>query len=348
TGGAGSFGAWKAGGAVNLPIVEDVLAVRLTALRDEVEDGYGEITLHQTGIPTQPSFADHKEDAGTKSGKLFRIGITYDASDDLQILASFERSELDVTMLNYNTSTTPGYAGDQLTGSGFVRSSDDYYKARLNVLPRSTADADTASLTGEYQIADQLSTKLAYGYRSVKSQFMSDVDGTDAAINYFMEPFTQNAEQHSLEWQIQGAAFDDALDWMTGLYYFQERGVDVSNSGGASSLSGLGILNAITAANVDKNKSQSAFFNGTYHILDDLRFNLGARYTEDEKPVHVVSIVNYLATGEQCRFNPADPTGAVPNANTSDCSWSDSEKYNYWSWNIGFDYDITPDVLGYV
>jgi len=363
TGGAGSFGAWKAGGAVNLPIVEDVLAVRLTALRDEVEDGYGQITVAPTGLPGMPSFAEYTEDVGTKSAKLFRIGATYDASDDLQILASFERSELDVTMLNYNTSTEPGFAGDQRTLAGFVRSSDDYYKARLNALPRSTADADTAALTAEYQIADQLGTKVAYGYRNVKSQFMSDIDGTDAPASYFMENFIQNAEQHSLEWQIQGAAFDDALDWMTGLYYFQERGVDISNSGSFGAVpstytgfptigtTGVRFLSAVSAASIDKNKSQSAFFNGTWHILDELRMNFGARYTEDKKPIIVESTVtgirlSDLATETACRFSTT--VNPPPNADGSACTWGQSEKYSYWSWNFGFDYDITPDVLGYV
>src|SRR5690606_6573615 len=41
TAGISNLGANKVGGAVNIPLVEDVLAVRLVALSDQIDDGYG-------------------------------------------------------------------------------------------------------------------------------------------------------------------------------------------------------------------------------------------------------------------------------------------------------------------
>jgi len=362
--GAGSFGAWKTGGAINLPLIEDKLAIRLTALTDQVEDGYGEITVRPTGIPTLPTFAPHEEAVGTKDGTLYRLGITWNVSDDLSVQALYEQAKLDVTMFNYNLGTQPGFAGDTGAPPNMYRSSSDYYKAALNALPRSQADAETAALTVEYVFSETLSTKLAYGYRHVLSSFMSDVDGTTLPVNYFMEPFVQNAEQHSLEWQLQGTAFAEHLDWMTGLYYFQERGLDQSISGsfgaapngffpGLPANGANRFLYGTTAGYVDKNKSQSAFMNGTWHFTDSLRLNAGARYTEDFKPITIVSNINGYnvitqQTEQACRFDSSNPSTTVPNADPTNCTWANEDDYEFWSWNIGFDYDIAPDVLTYL
>src|SRR5690606_35331111 len=45
-----------------------------------------------------------------------------------------------------------------------------------------------------------------------------------------------------------------------------------------------------------------------------------------------------------CRFDGT----LAPNANLSDCTWSQSANYEYMSWTAGINYQLSPDVLTYL
>lgn len=333
--GVGNFGAWKLGGAVNLPIIEDKLAVRLTAQTDQIEDGFGEMNIVQNSIASfypdnallnQPS-GKHK--AGQKDQELQRINVTYNVTDDLSILASYEKNNF------YANAILANYV-QQNTG--------DFYKKTANMLQEVSTDAETGSVTAEYEINDNLSTKLVYGWRSMETAALTDVDGSDQPLNYFLKPLEQEADQISLEWQIGGSAMDDKLDWLTGLYYFEEEGKDFSTSNGIRDFLVSGIAYGSYNATIERNISRSAFFNGTLHLTDSVNFTGGLRYTRDTKPVSVNAEVGYLDGSTACRFD----TTTAPNADLTTCTWGDSTSYEYMSWTAGFDWAINDDLLTYI
>src|SRR5690606_16636621 len=188
--GVGSFGAQKVGGAINLPLIENVLAVRLTALQDDIDDGFGSQTIVSNNLPGLPDFGNPtvKRDAGVKDAEMYRLGATWFASDDLTLNMSYEESEMYVTNLLYNVSAQRAAAATA------GRSFDIYDDGASNMMSESWADTSTLSFTASYDINDDLSTKLVYGWRDVESKFFSDVDGSTAPINYFMSAFVQEAE----------------------------------------------------------------------------------------------------------------------------------------------------------
>src|SRR5690606_31590446 len=102
---------WKVGGAVNVPIVEDKLAIRVSALTDQVDDGYGTITKTRTAIAGAYAgnkwmdFQTHDEDVGQKDIDMYRIGITFEPTSDLRVLAHYERTAFyaNAILLNYVT-----------------------------------------------------------------------------------------------------------------------------------------------------------------------------------------------------------------------------------------------------
>src|SRR5690606_1851053 len=252
------------------------------------------------------------------------------ASDDLTLNMSYEESEMYVTNLLYNVSAQRAAAATA------GRSFDIYDDGASNMMSESWADTSTLSFTASYDINDDLSTKLVYGWRDVESKFFSDVDGSTAPINYFMSAFVQEAEQESVEWQLTGTAMDGGLEWITGIYWFTEKGIDNSNSGGIGGYLG-GVRSGTFNATVDNNESRSAFFSGTLHLTETLNFTGGLRYTKDTKPV-IVEGIQYRTNGTtQCRFE-ATGANAAPNANTTNCTWENDGTYEFISWQLGFDW----------
>jgi iron complex outermembrane receptor protein len=225
-GGVGNYEQTKIGGGINIPIVPDVLAVRLTALQDKVDDGYQDVALYD-GNPLSPTASQliGTRTNGTKDNELYRLGLTLEPSDDWRILLSYEQNESDISMANTNISRDPGPVVATIMpgafGIPYVEPSSDFMRVALNNPNTAYSKSKTASATVEYSITDDLSTKLVYGWRDVYTEFDTDIDGTNQAFNLFAFPFEQVAEQHSIEWQLNGTAMDGALEWVTGLYWFQ-------------------------------------------------------------------------------------------------------------------------------
>ena len=342
TGGLGNFGHEKLGAAVNIPLVPDVLAVRLTALTDDMTDGYGKVRIHDPYTPGFPVVATR--DAGEKDADMYRIGVTWLATDDLTIQSFYEHSELWMSRVTRNVSTTPPFLGDTPGPGGFVRSSSDFFTSALNLLPEAYAETRTFSLSADYAISDDLSSKLVLGWRDVDSWYNTDIDGLSSPItSQFRFPFTQTGEQVSVEWQINGTAMDGALDWMTGVYWFEEDGEDFSSSFGNSPIAANAFWRI--SRGEAENASKSVFFSGTLHLTERLNFTGGLRYTKDDKPITVqAQIVAF----------PGDIPGAcqfaldAPNIDLANCTWSNGSKFEFISWNAGFDYAVNDDVMTYI
>jgi iron complex outermembrane receptor protein len=350
TGGVGNYKSHKVGGAINIPLIPNKLAIRLAAQADKRENGFGEITIYDrfTQSPTGET-----SEVGTRDNEVYRLGVTYDPSEELRVLMSYEHNSSYMTMASRNFSGEPGFTGDEPTPPGYfplTRSSTDYYDSAANNGNYSDAKADTLALTLEYTLSENLQTKLVYGNRDVDTAYMSDIDGTGVPVSQFNFPFEQTATQDSLEWQISGLALDGLVDWIAGLYYFEEDGFDLSRSGGLSTY-GTGVDYNYSFGEAE-NKSQSAFVSGTFALAEDLNATLGVRMTEDEKaffsqqyavPLGVAS--NPGPSAAACRIDAASPP---PNADFNQCTWSDSEAYKFISWTASVDWRLNEDIMTYV
>ncbi|QQD17354.1 TonB-dependent receptor [Spongiibacter nanhainus] len=348
TAGVGNYNSRKVGGAINVPVIPNVLAVRVVAQKDERKDGFGEITVYDrfTQSPTGET-----EDVGTRDNEVYRVGVTYHPTDALRLMFTYEQNKSYMTMASRNRSHQPGFTGDEPTPPGYFplqRSSGDFYDSAANYGNYSDADADTLALTLEYDISNNLQTKLVYGNRDVDTAYMSDVDGTGAPVSQFSFPFEQVAEQDSIEWQLSGLAFDGFLDWIAGLYYFEEDGFDLSRSGGLSTYqNGVDYNYSLGEA---ENKSQSAFVSGTFMLSETVNATLGVRVTEDEKAFFSQQYAVPLGGPDPgpstaaCRIDSGNPP---PNADFNQCTWSDSETYEFISWTASVDWRFDEDVMAY-
>lgn len=347
TGGLGNYGAQKVGGAVNIPVIEDKLAVRLSGIKDEVKDGYGDVTIYEAGSALVNPVSSHKEDWGTKDNELYRLGATLMATDKLTAYLNYEHNESYVTSIGYNTTQDEFFQGDTPTFAGgtglaldsilpLAYSSDDHWDGALNQLPWASSESDTASLTFEYDLTDDVQTKFVYGYRKTDSSYQSDIDGTAVNFSFFTEPFDSGAEQNSIEWQFTGSLYDGAIDWITGVYWFTEDGFDDSKSGS-------GLSSAVNNFSAKaQNDSQSVFGSATFHVTDTVNLTTGIRYTEDEKQIDVTA---KNLTTNTCLFAA---NGTLPNHDDAACTWGDDERYYFISYNVGVDWAVNDDTLAYI
>jgi iron complex outermembrane recepter protein len=127
------------------------------------------------------------------------------------------------------------------------------------------------SLTAQHQFNDDLSLKSISGYRQIAWHTGTDLDGTPETLQEVTDH--QHQWQVSQEFQLNGKAFNDALNYVGGLYYFEEAGF-VHDYVPFESL-----LYVYDIQNDANNKNAAAFVHGDYKVTDQLSFTAGGRFT---------------------------------------------------------------------
>ena len=130
------------------------------------------------------------------------------------------------------------------------------------------------SVTGVYDLSDDLTLKSITGYRQIKWNIGTDLDGTPETLQEVTD--AQHQWQVSQEFQLLGKALDNRLNYVGGLYYFKEGGY-VHDYVPFESL-----LYVYDVANDVDNKDYAAFFHADYNLTDHWGFTAGGRYTEGE------------------------------------------------------------------
>ena len=166
--------------------------------------------------------------------------------------------------------------------------------------------------------------KAVTAYRKFSNSFGRNSSGSPLPINYTWD--TSDHEQFSEEITVSGTAFS-ALDWTAGGFYYDAR----DSNQGFSSL--FPLLAGFEPSNFDdydnqKTKDYAAFLHGVYHFTDKLGMELGVRYTSDSK--HAVIFRQEFAGPVTIPHTPVD----IAAVRTSP--------------KIGFNYQFTPDVMGYI
>jgi len=187
--------------------------------------------------------------------------------------------------------------------------------------------------------------KNVVGYRTVRSFSAFDYDGTAVplpssigspvgTIGIFNSKNTMDAHQFTEEFQVLGKAFDDRLNWITGLYYFRERGHDLQTS----YLAAVSTNDAMV-----ENKSRSVFAQATYKLIEKLSLTVGGRETWDDRSIEQHSQVTAVTTGvTACRIFATATTRLSP------CSRDNSFSDHAPTWGATLDYAFTPDVMVYL
>jgi len=352
----GRFHRLDARGSADVSIVEDKLFAKMS-FSSKNRDGYGDVLDFNTG-----KVVDHN---GNENGTSARLALRWLASDKLEVNFTSDftrkREESTVRTIKYIDSATGlaplwnalvgGPAGLPYTDAFVTGNPYTNYSTGPN---QSDLNAWGTNLTVDYELNENVAMKSITAYRAFDAHFGRDGDGSP--LNYVHTDDTQTQSQFSQEFQISGVAADEKLRWLTGLFYFNEKGTDHNNvilaSGLFNALEGLpGTLNgsplsAPTAPggpgnpinvllDLDFNinnkiniKSYAVFMQAAYDITEKLSLTVGGRYSYENKDY----------TLEHLRI--ASGAAIVP-LSTISKNWSD------FSPKASLDYQVAENIMTY-
>ncbi|MFC7049300.1 TonB-dependent receptor [Emcibacter nanhaiensis] len=131
------------------------------------------------------------------------------------------------------------------------------------------------ALTLDYDLTDKMALKSITSYRELHWQAGMDLDG--APIEILELSFEMNQWQFSQEFQLNGTAMDDKLDYVVGVYYFKEKG-DLHDLVAFPA----GLLQ-VDGNNLLETEAMAAFAHLNYRFNDQFSITLGGRYTDESK-----------------------------------------------------------------
>ena len=347
-------------GVVNLPLVEDKLAVRVAGQVIK-RDGY--IRDINNGVML-----------GNLNSYTFRSKLLFNPTETLSIVASGEwyRSKTlnEPQRLVYASPTSPSAISAVTEVDGLAAATalgcfsagvgaacqarasalfDDSIarnqgnNADLNTIPRSYVRTQTYSATATLETFFG-AIKAIGGYRKVRSFALNDGDGSRFQLSDrgpglgFPGNFGNDATlaQYSGELVATGKAFADRLDFAAGLYYFHESGNDGSV---ARSLAAITPTGRVFHGYIS-NDSQSAFGQATYRVTDALSITGGLRYSIDDRRLTSSNGV-FPAPGPPTPANTICVIAPI-------CPATRHNSFTGVSYTGSIDYKISDGVLAYV
>jgi iron complex outermembrane receptor protein len=228
----------------------------------------------------------------------------------------------------------------------------------------SFADHDVfgGSLTGVYTFNDTLSLRSITGYRQIEWNVGIDLDGTPEQLQEVTD--AQHQRQFSQEFQLNGQAFNNRLDYVAGLYYFEESGYV------HDFVPFEGLLYIFDYANDLDTESYAAYLHMDFHVTDRFTATLGGRYSYDDKRFiggqADLNAFSYKLFGCPAEERPAvfPVFGGVPNVDGITCQEfigfpvpgqplryfpadEQHEIFKVFTPRVGVQYQFTDDVMVY-
>lgn len=138
---------------------------------------------------------------------------------------------------------------------------------------KSNLDVWGASMKLDWEVNESLTVNSITAWRDLKGFWPSNSDHSPNAGAETKNDYKQ--EQFSQEIQLLGTAMEGGMDWVTGLYYFEEKGQNLNvvhfppvifRSGGKFETDSLAIFGQVS-----------------YDLTDALEWTVGLRYTTEDK-----------------------------------------------------------------
>jgi iron complex outermembrane recepter protein len=202
-------------------------------------------------------------------------------------------------------------------------SSSQYYGSTIGTDIKATFDHD-------------LTLRSITGYEKLNRNNNFDTDGTPVdAINS-----DTTTKSHYLSEELQLIGTGDTYNWLGGLYFGDERGLETSATNILPFL--LGNLNpAYFIADV-KNTTYAAFTQGTWEFIPTWRLTGGFRYSWDDR-----EIISDNQQGADGCVVPAPGVDLTP-PGASQCPRKFENWYNAPSWLVSLDHQFTDQIMGYL
>jgi iron complex outermembrane receptor protein len=260
------------------------ISTKLTFLKSE-KDGW----VENTGSAGNP---------GERDATGFRAALRWAPTDALTVDYTFDWTEQD-SISNYQQHGYPMFA-QSLTNLQVFPNRQDRTWRPIDLDVRDDFEVSGHAVTASWDINDNLTLKSITGYREFESESLHD--GAESYNVSTLVATDADQDQFSQEFLLSGGTEDGSILYHVGVYYFKEDVIQheselVSNFGIASAINAaLGAGDPIvppalsdlkpfnTYDIMNESKAVYAQVTWTPDILEQrLTFDLGARYTEDDR-----------------------------------------------------------------
>jgi len=194
-----------------------------------------------------------------------------------------------------------------------------------------------------------VSIKSITAYRETDRDTIGELDGTPVAITYF-DTADEHMEQFTQEFQFIGSTYDERLDYVLGLYWFEENGdldsynraLDFTITGDASPLSEI-----YSETGVD-NEAWAVYGQATLGdvLVERLSLTLGLRYTEETRGMSLskeeFQLGQLVTAGCDAAAPDFDPEGCLS------FDIDEDEDFDNVSWETNLKYQWNDDVMSYL
>jgi len=330
--GAGAFDLGRVTGAINVPVIEDRLLIRLAA------DAY-----HRDGFTREVAtgeLLDERSFRSVRASSVWRIGNDFENR----------------TMVTFVKSSTGGSGSvliDAAAGSQAARSLPTLFfvladqqargvRATKHSVPREYDKNETflAINTTEARLNNALSAKAIVGYRTYKQASPRDTDGSeliivDADSPHYTSGTAMKPSQKQLTGELQLRGSWDPVDVIVGVFGDRRRPWP-GGTQDAQQLLGSPVTNLTIARR--KYDSRAAFAHATFslaQLVEGLKASGGVRRTKDTREI---LSSNYRTVPFTCN---------LPDA-LAGCVRGDKSEFAATTWNISLEYQVTPDLFTYV
>jgi iron complex outermembrane receptor protein len=333
----GNYNDHELEGAVNIPVVDEKLLVRIAG-QTQQRDGFTENVVDHKDLDNRDYFAG-------------RIGVTLQPWDDFDNYFVYSSYYTDTNGTGEKlTAVNP----DSPAAFAFGPAIFQALAEQTALGPRATA-LDTSEIDKEYtfhftdiaqwRANDDLTVRNIAAYTESKYLFRWDLDGSKLPLIGSTNPngWSNNIAAYTEEPQLQGKSLNDSLIWTAGgfLQFVHPAGYSYVQSIEFDTPINTVIHNPLTTTGGTTTKEQALYAQATYDLgsltdaLTGLKATGGYRYSWD----YSSNLQNNYNGLKQCQSNPAL---SLPN-----CASAISGHFNQGTWTAALDYQVTPNTLLY-
>lgn len=255
----------------------------------------------RNGVGTAVNLANPEKEIGEEQEFSGRIALKYEATSDLAFTFSLDGVDNESGQSPYTIELTEPLDSSNVFNGDFPLLTEDLLPANPDDLGTTVAGIESTSYSGwgtsftaDWAINNTYTAKFISSYRT--SEYEGGLDDDASPLNLSEFPEVGGADQYSFELQLN-ATFDK-MDFVSGLYFFNEDGFTrsedfvfspfntpdgVLNDGVTPSFGGFGFFEINQETN-----SYAAYINGSYDLTDDLTIGGGLRYSEDKKDANAI------------------------------------------------------------
>jgi iron complex outermembrane receptor protein len=345
----GNYGELDGEAIINLPIVEDKLALRLAGQRQHTT-GYGrELTtgkhLNETNnylIRGKLRWTPNERIDVTLSGEHFHVNQSPATQKPNYVSPNFalpgstaafplivpSTPEIIAALstggcFDFTTFSCPGsYRPGSATFASYI-DRGGFYDSTYSLFQKSTVNTTTASINATYELSDSVKIKYIGAYRRVSARTPFDLDGSPFVI--IDATLSKHGYSWSHELQLAGKLFDNRLDYTVGLYRFTESGVELSST---LAVPLLNPFNPSQFIGTYGSRASAVYGQATYRLTDTLSATGGIRYSIDKKSLDSRNMAGTVCSVPvSLRNNPDVPCSVLFDRTDKAVSYTASVNY---------------------